>query len=292
MLRTLAGFLANSSLLSEGARIWEENCQNWNLPLTKYQKLVTGLYLIIRDYHNNVFPRNYQNQPQTHNAEIAYSNNLPGVSIEDFTLASMRKPFWSGDLGKKYLLHFSELVKALETCRVKPPSRILELGCGHGWMAEFLAIMGYELLATTLAEEDITAANRRIDSIKAKGLPCRLNFAQACMESVHSVVTDGEDKFDAAFVYEALHHAHDWQATFSSVFQCLKQNGSFIIMNEPNVAHTLISYRVACLSNTHEIGMNPHHMIRCLKRVGFKDVRITKNRFHFYCLPISIVAIK
>lgn len=102
--------------------------------------------------------------------------------------------------------------------------------------------------------------------LEAKGLSPAFKFVAAPMESVHKAVATGS--FDAAFVYEALHHAFDWREAIRSAHACLRDGGWFLICNEPNVLHTCISYRVAKLSNTHEIGFRKSALVGELQKTG------------------------
>jgi SAM-dependent methyltransferase len=131
----------------------------------------------------------------------------------------------------------------------------------------------------------------RARSLAAKGLHSRLTFRQSPMEYIHDKVDD-LPPFDVVYVYEALHHAHDWRKAVKSCYDSLASGGWLFIFNEPNITHTFISYRVGKLSNTHEIGINPSHLRRHLKQVGFSKVNVLKNRFHWWLKPIWIAAQK
>ena len=114
--------------------------------------------------------------------------------------------------------------------------------------------------------------------LEAKGLSPALKFVAAPMESVHKAVATGS--FDAAFVYEALHHAFDWREAIRSAHACLRDGGWFLICNEPNVLHTCISYRVAKLSNTHEIGFRKSALVGELQKTGFRRVVSVGVKLH------------
>jgi SAM-dependent methyltransferase len=173
-------------------------------------------------------------------------------------------------------------MKDFERLGIRPPQRLLELGCGGGWMPESFARLGFDVVGTSIAPDDIVDANRRIAGIRATGLPVKLEYLEAPMESIHERVAD-RDPFDAVYVFAALHHAYDWRVTFASVFQCLRPGGWFVIADEPNLIHTFVSYRVARLSNTHEIGMSRKKMQEHLRKVGFSDVVVLRNHLHgFY----------
>ena len=168
--------------------------------------------------------------------------------------------------------------------------KILELGCGAGWVAEFLAATGFDVCGTTISEWDVTDANLRIKSLEAKGIVPALRFVATPMESVHAAV--GAGVFDAVFVYEALHHAFDWRETMRAAFACLKPGGWMLVCNEPNLLHTFASYRVAKLSNSREIGFSRGELKAELRRTGFKKVTSTGVKLHCWFRPHWLLAQK
>jgi len=193
----------------------------------------------------------------------------------------MRKPFWFGAKSRRYLANFIELVTEFERLNICPPQKLLELGCGQGWMAEFLALMGFKVVGTSISPYEIRDANTRIESIKAKRLEVSLTFITSPMETAVEATIE-ELPFDAVFVFEALHHAFDWRQTTASAYACLREGGWFLLCSEPNISHTFTAYRIARLSNTHELGLSRSDLVKCLKRTGFGQIRILKNRTHFF----------
>ena len=274
----IAGALAGSPLLRRNEAIFAENLKNWYLPLSKAGKLKLGLWLILHDYSRGIFPPHFLDQQKAYQAEKDYRFSIPGVMATDVSHSNMTKPFWPGIALQMYLKDFSQVVRCLEMTGTNPPAKVLELGCGGGWMAEFLATLGYDVCGTTIAEDDIQDANRRIQSLAAKGLAPTLKFVSSPMESVHEAVTPGT--FDAVMVYEALHHAFDWRAALRSSHACLKPGGWLLVCKEPNLLHTCISYRVARLTNTHEIGFSKSELIAELLRAGFRTVKSTGPKLH------------
>ncbi|NQU10505.1 class I SAM-dependent methyltransferase [bacterium] len=289
--RKLAGLLAASPLFAAARPLWHENQQNWNLPLSKLQKLLVGSYLILQDYHDGLFPRRDRSRAEVYAGELDYHEVLPGMSPEDVATSELRKPWWFGSPARKYLEDFRRLIGAFERRGIAPPQKILELGCGGGWMAEALALMGFQVVATTINPRDIATAQQRVAGIAARGISARLAFQTAPMESVADVV-HADAPFDAVFVFEALHHSADWREALASAQQCLRAGGWLFVMNEPAVVHTLIAYRVARLSRTHEIGFRPGQVVRHLRQTGFDRVDYVQNRCHFFLRPFSLAAQK
>lgn len=272
--------LAALTCFNSGRELWEKNKSFWNLPLSKRQKLQIGSFIILRDFGEGLFPPTFDDQQKAYEAEINYRFNLPGTTPLAASTADLRKPFWDGLAMRRYMASFMDLTCALERCHVNPPQRLLELGCGGGWMAEFLALMGFSVVGTTISPHDITDADKRLASLKLKGLSVDLKFRKIPMESVAEATRDLQP-FDATFVFEALHHAFDWRKAIDSAFDSLKTGGWLLICNEPNWIHTFSSYRIARLSNAHEVGFLRRDLMDYLKQKGFKDVSILKNSLHF-----------
>jgi 2-polyprenyl-3-methyl-5-hydroxy-6-metoxy-1,4-benzoquinol methylase len=269
----------------------EKNQMDFWLPLNRLQKLYLGSYMILHDYAQGTFPPTFADQAKAYEAEENFFFNLAGVDPAEALDSDMRKPFWFRN--DRYIQYFLELCQCLEKCGVHPPQTILELGAGSGWMCEFLATMKFNAIATTIGSSSIEQIELRAQSLNAKSLDAHLRAFQAPMETVDEVLaSENALPVDAVFVFEALHHAYDWEATFKAVFNCLKPGGWFLICREPNLLHTFVSYRVAKLSNTHEIGMSRSAMLQTLREVGFQKRVVLKNHFHFFIQPHWIAAQK
>jgi 2-polyprenyl-3-methyl-5-hydroxy-6-metoxy-1,4-benzoquinol methylase len=278
IFRSIAGALASSPLLSRGRKLFELNRVQWTLGLTKWEKLLAGGYLIMSDYSQGIFPPTFKDQARAYEAEIKYNESLPGVDLADHQESHARKPFWGSDAFHRYAEDFARLLQVFERIGLARGSRLLELGCGVGWTAEFLALSGYSVLGTTLAPNDIRIAEARAAAFRSRGLPEQLRFQPSPMESVDQNV--GGELFDGVFVFEALHHAFDWRATLGASHKCLNPGGWFILAKEPNVLHTFVSYRAAKLSNTHEIGMSQRELVSELRRRGFREVVVVRPRIN------------
>jgi 2-polyprenyl-3-methyl-5-hydroxy-6-metoxy-1,4-benzoquinol methylase len=289
--RPLAKILARSPILTRGRRLWDANERDWNLPLSKFDKIMAGVYIILHDYSQGHFPPTFNDQQKAYDAEVNYRFSLTGFAPTDYYDASMRKPFVFGKRLRKYVGAFIRLATILESLGIHPPQKLLELGCGNGWMSEFLALMKYDVVGTSISHHDIQDAETRIASARAKNLPVNLRFIATPMESANTTVA-AELPFDCVYVFEALHHAYDWKEAIVSSYKSLKPGGWFVLCDEPNIVHVGVSYRVAKLSNTHEIGFSRAELMNQLKSVGFKDIRILKNRWGFGILSHWIAARK
>jgi ubiquinone/menaquinone biosynthesis C-methylase UbiE len=285
----VAQYLSNSSLLKTGRELWTKNERDYFLAMSKWEKLAAGMYIILSDYAVGDFPPRFEDQAKAYAAEKDYLFNLPGVSPEVSLDKDMRKPFWFGERDLYYLSHFMMASSAMKRVGVAPPQKMLELGCGLGWMAEFFALSGFDVMATTISDGEVKVAEKRIDSIRVKGVRPSLSFRVSPMETIDENVADVAP-FDVIYIYEALHHAFDWKKALESARHCLKPDGWLFLFNEPNLMHTFISYRMARLVNTHEIGFKIPEVKKHLRALGFTDIHVISRKPHLLVKPFSIAA--
>ena len=290
-VRRLADRIAGSGPMASTRSVWAENRSNRNLPLSRIQKAQIAGYLVLRDYAVGQFPPPEPvDQEATFAVEEDYRELTPGMTATDVATTEMRKPFW-GPETTGYLESFGKIVQALGQAGLTPPARLLELGGGSGWTAEFLALMGYRVVSTTIAPDDVASGQRRVGSIAAKGLDADLSFVVSSMEDVAAEVAPSGN-FDGVFVFEALHHAFDWRLALRSAHQTLRSGGHILICNEPNLSHTIVSYRVAQLTGVIERGFSAKELRGGLADAGFRDIRFLRRTPGFAVRPHWIIARK
>ncbi len=109
-----------------------------------------------------------------------------------------------------------------------PPARIVELGCGVGWLSIMLARRGYDVLGVDISPEAIAAGTTQRDAL---GLE-HLEFQVADYENLAAE----EGSFDAAIFFSSLHHAEDEAAALRNAHRILKPDGVLIAF-EPGQGH-------------------------------------------------------
>ena len=77
---------------------------------------------------------------------------------------------------------------------LKTGEKMVDVGCGSGWLSYFYAKLGMEVLGVDISQEQINAANR----IKKQGVPGKLSFVCADLVSWDSSAYIAY--FDCAFV--------------------------------------------------------------------------------------------
>ena len=114
----------------------------------------------------------------------------------------------------------SKIKRAAGAFREKNYEKVLDLGCGTGRHALFLASQGFQVYATDLSETGIKIARR-----KAKSLGLSIHFKQHDMREIPFA----DNFFDAVICIWTIYHGTlaDIQKTVSEVYRVLKVNGTF-----------------------------------------------------------------
>ena len=277
--KSIAGKLASGIFFRKGRTLWNQNRSNIQMPLSKKEKILAGLYLILSDYAGGKFPPGAGDRDEVYARELNFGADLPGMDSSGVERMELSKPFWAGGAAL-HLRDSAVLFDALCRTGVKPPMKILEIGCGSGWLSEFMARAGFQVTATSLHPRNVQQVKRRAASLVEILPECSLQGMEVPMESL-SERLGSESLFDGVVVYEALHHAHDWQLTVAEVGKVLRSGGWFFILSEPNRVHTLTSYRMSVLTGTPERGFRPAEVRRTLRKNGLDEILILKNRWHF-----------
>lgn len=108
---------------------------------------------------------------------------------------------------------------------------ILEVGCGFGWDAVAISLLGNNrVLATDILPSMIDGARECLASSESKGNKINVKAMQADICSADLP----ENEFDAIFSSEAIEHVHDLDKMFRQCYRFLKPGGSVYIANDSN----------------------------------------------------------
>lgn len=169
---------------------------------------------------------------------------------------SLGKPF-TDDCCAQYLASLT----ALFSLMAPPPARVVEFGCGTGWLALYLAQRGYEVLGVDIAEDAVRHARA---AAQARGL-ATAEFVAADYETFA-----GGGRFDYAIFHDSLHHAESELAALRCAHAALKPQGCVITL-EPGSGHGEAPSSQAAVARygVHEKSMPPAHIIATGRRAGF-----------------------
>lgn len=160
-------------------------------------------------------------------AAIDYPRKLHGDRREYL----YTKPFGTDPWGDDFCGKLHDFAHLVEVLRLPPGAAVLDVACGPGWLSEYLARLGYRATGIDISPDMIDVARTRVT---------RLAYPQAGIDASFQVV-DGEGftlgrQFDAAVIYDALHHFEDDGAVLASVFRHLRPGGR-LFLKEPLAHH-------------------------------------------------------
>lgn len=141
-------------------------------------------------------------------------------------------------------------------------SKILDVGCGRGWISIFLARLGYTVTGIDISPKSIGIAKKEADG---EGL--KVDFIVGDYEDL-----DLKDEFDAVIFRESLHYTSNKSDVLKRAYKSLK-GGGILILFEPNWIHKkygkMKDEDKATKGMIHQLELK-----RLIRNVGFKNVRI------------------
>ncbi|HJT65085.1 MAG TPA: methyltransferase domain-containing protein [Pyrinomonadaceae bacterium] len=124
--------------------------------------------------------------------------------------------------------HFCDFANIAVTLALPPGSRILDVGCGSGWLSEYFARLGYVVKGIDISPDLIQMSEERVARVPYGAdheTPLRCTFA------VHDVeAAPLPEKFDAILCYDSLHHFEDERAVVNNLAAMLDVGGLLFIL--------------------------------------------------------------
>ena len=168
------------------------------------------------------------------------------------------KPF-TDEYCTQYLMNVSVLLSLMR----RPPARVIEFGCGTGWISLILAQQGYEVLGIDISPDAIAIAEESRPT--APPLP-NLSFRVADYEHAPPGTPA-----DYVVFHDALHHCESEEAALRSAFDSLGPGG-MVICIEPGEGHHASPHSRRAVEHfgVHEKDMPPRKIIQFAKKAGFQ----------------------
>lgn len=124
--------------------------------------------------------------------------------------------------------YFCDFANLAQTLRLPAGARIADVGCGSGWLAEFLARLGYDVTGFDVSPDLIALAEQRVARLPfgvGASTPLRCRFQVADIEAEAQAAS-----FDAVLCYDALHHFEDERAALRNLAAMLVPGGLMLIL--------------------------------------------------------------
>jgi len=124
--------------------------------------------------------------------------------------------------------HFCDFANIAVALALPAGSRILDVGCGSGWLSEYFARLGYIVKGIDISPELIQMSRERVARI---GYDVDHETTLHCSFEVHDIEHVAlEDQFDGVICYDSLHHFEDERAVIANLSALTAYGGSLFIL--------------------------------------------------------------
>jgi len=178
---------------------------------------------------------------------------------------SLGKPFSDDECGL-YLLRAGALFSLLPP----PPARVLDCGCGTGWLAYFLARRGYDVVAVDVSADAVTLARTH---------PLFHEGASPQFQVADSEALTFASEFDAVVFFDSLHHTLDERKALGGAFRALRPKGVCVVL-EPGRGHARKSRAIDEAYDVTDRDMPPWVVRRSGLAAGFSRCRVVPAPQH------------
>jgi 2-polyprenyl-3-methyl-5-hydroxy-6-metoxy-1,4-benzoquinol methylase len=124
--------------------------------------------------------------------------------------------------------HFCDFANIAVTLALPAGSRMLDVGCGSGWLSEYFARLGYEVTGIDISPDLVEMSRERLARV-----PYDVDHQTSlrCTFQVHDIeVAPLAEKFDAVLCYDALHHFEDERAVMRHLAAMVDVGGMLFIL--------------------------------------------------------------
>jgi SAM-dependent methyltransferase len=153
-------------------------------------------------------------------------------------------------------------------------AQVLDVGCGPGWLSELLARCGYWVTGVDVSEDMVKIARERVAAIDepvGEGVEALAEF-----HAMPVLELPWEKRFDAAILYDAMHHFHDEVETLRAIRRTLVPGGRIYIHEGVRPAEGSEGERELIAEmerhGTLESPFEPDYLVRVVGKAGFEQV--------------------
>ena len=153
-------------------------------------------------------------------------------------------------------------------------AQVLDVGCGPGWMSEFLARCGYWVTGVDVSEDMVEIARVRVSRI-----PEQVGEGVDPVAEFHAMPVremPWTDRFDAAILYDTMHHFDDELETLRVILRSLVPGGTIYIREGARPPQGSEGERALIEEmrerKTLESPFEPNYLLEVVRDAGFDDV--------------------
>ena len=124
--------------------------------------------------------------------------------------------------------HFCDFANMAVALALPAGARLLDVGCGSGWLSEYFARLGYDVTGIDISPDLIALARERLARV-----PYRVDHETPlrCRFLVHDPeLASLAEEFDAVLCYDTMHHFVDERAVVRHLARMTRMGGSLFIL--------------------------------------------------------------
>lgn len=139
------------------------------------------------------------------------------------------KPFIGGALVRSYTSEMYRFLNMLERLPLTERTRILDVGCGPGWVTHYLAKLGFAVTGIDISDELLDIARRRIEGDPYP--PYDAGWTATLLNhDIEAAPLAGVEPFDLAIFESVLHHFYDPVSALENVAASLTEDGLLVVI--------------------------------------------------------------
>jgi glycosyltransferase involved in cell wall biosynthesis/SAM-dependent methyltransferase len=124
--------------------------------------------------------------------------------------------------------HFCDFANIAVALALPAGNRILDVGCGSGWLSEYFARLGYDVTGIDISPDLIEMSRERVERVP---YGVDHNTPLSCLFEVHDIESGAlPKKFDAIVCYDSLHHFENERAVMRNLGAMLDVGGILFIL--------------------------------------------------------------
>jgi len=166
---------------------------------------------------------------------------------------------------------FSHVVQLLQ---LGLRAEVLDVGCGPGWLSELLARCGYSVTGIDISPDMVEIARERVDALGEIGEGIE---AQAEFHAMPVRELPWSSRFDAAILYDTMHHFDNEVETLEAIRRALVPGGQLFIhegvLPPKGSEGEQILIEEMKRYGTLESPFDPEYLSEVVEQAGFVQVR-------------------
>jgi len=227
------------------------------------------------------------------NGAIEYLTTIMNDTGGHNRLYELIKPFQGGPDYTDFYTDISNFVNIMQKLALPSKSRILDVGCGAGWVTHFMAKLGHSVIGIDISDELLDIARERIAADKYppyENMTFKTEFHNVDIEK-EAFTT--EEEFDCVMFMSTLHHFLNPIEAIKNSAVNLKKSGLIAIIEasapEHNSVYDLHNREIMQKYKTLERPYTRNQMNKILTICGFEYFRFYQPVNGFFLPSVSTI---